>query len=397
MSLTYLSSADHKKRIEYLQEKLNEAQIDTYIVFNSNNIFYLTGFAFIPTERPLAVIVNNGEVDFFVPGLEVQHVSHQVPFVKEIYSYFDYPDHIHPIQQLVDVLNKEFISSDGKIDSESTGAPGYWGYKGPRLEEVYKRQIKLLPDLISEMRVIKDDKEVQLLRESSKWAAKAHEYLQAYTKEHENEIDVSIRASQAASNEMQRSLGENYRPRGWTTFPAHAGYRGQIGVHSAFPHATTQGLVFEKGDVVVTGASSNVYGYNSELERTMFIGEPSPRQKELFTVMLQAQNIALETIRPGVTCADVDKKTRAFIKDKGYLNLLRHHTGHSLGLEGHERPFLDIGDKTELRPGMVFSCEPGLYEINIGGFRHSDTFVVTEDGNEVLTQYPRELSDLIIN
>lgn len=397
MTLTYLSASDHKKRIENLQQHLNKSQIDTYIVFNSNNIFYLTGYAFIPTERPLVLIINNSEVNFFVPELEVQHVSHQVPFVRQIFSYFDYPNNVHPIQSLVEILKKELKVTDEKLAAESPGAPGYWGYKGPRLEEVYNKQIKLLPDVITDMRLYKDDKEIQLLQESSKWASKAHEYLQRYTKQNENEIDVSIRASQDASKEMQKSLGDDYRPRGWTTFPAHAGYRGQIGVHSAFPHATTQGLVFKKGDVVVTGASSNVYGYNSELERTMFIGEPSTKQKELFTIMLQAQSLALETIKPGITCADVDKKTRQFIKDKGYSNLLRHHTGHSLGLEGHERPFLDVGDKTELKPGMVFSCEPGLYEIGFGGFRHSDTFVVTEDGKEVLTKYPRELSELIIN
>ncbi|MFW9845060.1 MAG: M24 family metallopeptidase, partial [Candidatus Thorarchaeota archaeon] len=75
---------------------------------------------------------------------------------------------------------------------------------------------------------------------------------------------------------------------------------------------------------------------------------------------------------------------------------LNHHTGHAIGLEAHERPFLDIGDKTVLKEGMVFTCEPGLYDLKLGGFRHSDTFVVTEDGIEVTTEYPRDLSQLII-
>ena len=92
----------------------------------------------------------------------------------------------------------------------------------------------------------------------------------------------------------------------------------------------------------------------------------------------------------------MDKAATAVIKDAGYSNLLRHHTGHALGMEGHERPFLDPGDETVMQPGMVFSNEPGIYEIGYAGFRHSDTILITEDGSEVLTYYPRDLESMII-
>jgi Xaa-Pro aminopeptidase len=128
----------------------------------------------------------------------------------------------------------------------------------------------------------------------------------------------------------------------------------------------------------------------------MFMGTPNARQKELFQAMLAAQDAAFETAGPGVRCADVDRAVRKAFKDKGVSNLVRHHTGHGLGMEGHERPFLDIGSEDVLEEGMIFSCEPGIYERGLGGFRHSDTFVVTEDGIDVLTQYPREIDELII-
>jgi Xaa-Pro aminopeptidase len=179
-------------------------------------------------------------------------------------------------------------------------------------------------------------------------------------------------------------------------FPAIALYRGQIGPNSYFPHALSKGLEFKKGDTLVTGASSNVYGVQSELERTMFMGDPSDRQKELFDAMMAAQDAALEAAGPGVRCADVDKAARDVFKDAGVFHLVRHHTGHALGMEGHERPFLDIGSDVVLKAGMIFSCEPGIYEEGLGGFRHSDTFVVTEDGIDILTKYPRDLNDLII-
>ncbi|MFW9811690.1 MAG: M24 family metallopeptidase, partial [Candidatus Thorarchaeota archaeon] len=211
-----------------------------------------------------------------------------------------------------------------------------------------------------------------------------------------NEIDVTIRASTQGSQDMVSELGDEYHPTGFSLFPAIALYRGQIGPNSYFPHALSRGLVFKKGDTLVTGASSDVYGVQSELERTMFMGEPSKRQKELFDAMLAAQDAALDAAGPGVYCSDVDKAARQAFKDKGVIHLVRHHTGHALGLEGHERPFLDLGSEDILNPGMIFSCEPGIYEESFGGFRHSDTFVVTDEGIEVLTKYPRDLSSLII-
>ncbi|MFW9807614.1 MAG: M24 family metallopeptidase, partial [Candidatus Thorarchaeota archaeon] len=283
-----------------------------------------------------------------------------------------------------------------RVASEAPGASGFWGYKGPSLEEVTGLKFKLLPDMIMDMRVIKEPEEIELMRESAKWADRAHKYLQEYTEIGANEIDVTIRASTQGSHDMVSELSENYHPTGFTLFPAIALYRGQIGPNSYFPHALSRGLVFKKGDTLVTGASSDVYGVQSELERTMFMGTPSKRQKTLFEAMLAAQTAALDAAGPGVYCSDLDNAARQAFKQHGVIQLVRHHTGHALGMEGHERPFLDRGSENTLKPGMIFSCEPGIYEKGLGGFRHSDTFVVTDDGIDVLTQYPRDLESLII-
>ncbi len=397
MRRTFLTPNHHKKRIEKLKAKLDEQEIDTFLAFNSKNVFYLTGLSYIPTERPMALILHNGESYFFVPSLEIDHVQHQVPFVSEVFSYFEYPDERHPMEFLKDALMKELKVKPNRVASEIPGAPGYWGYKGLSLEETTGLKFKLLPDIIMDMRVIKEPEEIELMRESSKWADRAHKYLQEYTEVGANEIDVTIRASTKGSQDMVSELGDDYRPTGFSLFPAIALYRGQIGPNSYFPHALSRGLVFKKGDTLVTGASSDVYGVQSELERTMFMGAPSERQKELFYAMMAAQNAALETAGPGVPCADVDRAARNAFREKGVQNLVRHHTGHALGMEGHERPFLDIGSKDVLEVGMILSCEPGIYEKGLGGFRHSDTFVVTEDGIEVTTKYPRDLEALIIN
>ena len=396
MGRTYLTPEHHKKRIERIEEQLSDDKLETFLVFNSRNIFYLTGLSFIPTERPIILILHKGEVNFFVPSLEIDHIEHQVPFVSQIFSYFEYPDEKHPMYHLATNLMSDLKIQPNKVASEAAGASGYWGYKGPSLEDVTGLKFKLLPDMIMDMRVIKEPEEIELMRESSKWADRAHKYLQEFTEIGANEIDITIRASTQGSQDMVQELGNAYRPTGFSMFPAIALYRGQIGPNSYFPHALSKGLVFNKGDTLVTGASSDVYGIHSELERTMFMGNPTDRQKVLFDAMMAAQDAALEAAGPGVKCADVDKAARDAFKAKDVFHLVRHHTGHALGMEGHERPFLDIGSEDILQPGMIFSCEPGIYEQGLGGFRHSDTFVVTEDGIEVTTKYPRDLSELII-
>lgn len=396
MGRTKLSPKHHKSRIERLQNSLYDQNIDTFLIFNSKNIFYLTGLSIIPTERPIVLILHKGEISFFVPSLEIDHVKHQVPFVSDIFSYFEFPDLVHPMKHLAEVLMNQIKISPMCVASESSGAPGYWGYSGPSLAEVTGLNFKLLPEIIMDMRVIKEPEEIELMRESSRWADRVHYYLQKYTEVGANEIDISIRASSQGSQDMVTELGDDYYPTGFSMFPASAGYRGQIGPNSFFPHALSRGLTFKQGDTLVTGASSDVYGIRSELERTMFIGAPSNRQKELFTIMLAAQDKAFETAGPDVPCSEVDEAVRTVFKDAGVIDLVRHHTGHGLGMEGHERPFIDRGSEVLMKPGMIFSCEPGVYQRGLGGFRHSDTFVVTEDGIEILTRYPRDIDSLVI-
>ncbi|MFO7837729.1 MAG: Xaa-Pro peptidase family protein [Candidatus Thorarchaeota archaeon] len=396
LTRTRIKPDEHRDRISTLQSNLEEKDIRTFVVLNAKNIFYLSGFSFIPTERPIALIIHDGEVYAFLPSLEMDHIEDQVPFLAQAFSYYEYPDLTHPMEIFSKVLHEEVNVQPKTVASEAPGFSSYWGYEGPKFEEETGLKFEILSDIIMDMRVVKEPAEIELMRESAKWASKAHHYLQEYTEVGKNEIDVTIRASSDASDDMVNALGEDYHCTGFSIFPATALYRGQIGPNSYFPHALSRGLTFSEGDTLVTGATSDVYGIQSELERTMFMGEPSSKQRKLFEAVTAAQSAALSAAGPGVECADVDKASRKALEEHGVLELARHHTGHGLGLEGHERPFLDIGSEEVMQPGMIFSCEPGLYARGVGGFRHSDTFVVTDDGIEVLTEYPREMEELII-
>jgi len=133
------------------------------------------------------------------------------------------------------------------------------------------------------------------------------------------------------------------------------------------------------------------------LERTMIVGSPTAKQERNFGVMLEAQETGFGAMKARNSCAEVDRATIDVFKKAGLMSLTRHHSGHGLGLEMHEPPWLDIGNEEPLRNGMIVSCEPGIYEVGFAGFRHSDTVLINEDKADLLTYYPRDLSSLIIS
>ena len=177
---------------------------------------------------------------------------------------------------------------------------------------------------------------------------------------------------------------------------ASAGYRGQIGLRSSWAHAVAHNIEFQAGDVLVTETSAPIWGYNAELERAMVIGPPTDEMRRLFDHTVAAQQAAFDALRPGVTCADVDGAVMRYFEQNDLLPYWRQHTGHAIGLRNHEAPFLDVGDHTPIEPGMVFTIEPGLYDADARRLPPSDTVVVTDDGIEILTDYPSDLESLTI-
>jgi Xaa-Pro dipeptidase len=139
----------------------------------------------------------------------------------------------------------------------------------------------------------------------------------------------------------------------------------------------------------------SVHGYNSDVTRSMVFGEPSDLQKRVWDVVFEAQSAALEVIRPGVACGEVDAAARKVIVDAGYgpdYRYFTHRLGHGVGLDGHEPPYMVRGNPVVLEPGMVFSVEPGIYIPDQWGIRHEDVVVVTEDGVEVLGERSSRVS-----
>jgi Xaa-Pro aminopeptidase len=394
-----ISENEHKARMQNVRETLTERHLDALYLTSGVSFFYLTGYSYIATERPAALVIPvDGEITFMGPLLEIDHIPLKTRLIEAIRTYYDYPGKKHPIDHFAKFLRAMGLAEKSIGIDNMTGAAGIWGYKGPPItEKLPQAKFALAKDIVQDMRLVKSAEEIDLLRESAKWTNLAHSLLQEYTVPDLWDFDVAFAASYEASIIMKKTLGPNYQPQRWGRNPASASFRGQVGEMSAIPHAIATNRPLREGDVLVTGAGADVGGYSCELERTMILGEPTVKQQRFFEVMLKAQDQALKALRPGVKCSSVDEATQRVFRKAGFAKLTRHHTGHGLGLEGHEPPWLDVGNDAVLEPGMVVSCEPGLYEPGFGGFRHSDTVLITQEGAEPLTYYPRDLESLTIS
>ncbi len=388
-----ISPDEHRARSARLLEHLGRENLEGAVLFDPSYVLYFAGFSFIPTERPIAYLLGSGGTEaLWLPRLELEHARAESR-VERIETYPEYPSHDHPMQGLGRLLVE--LGIRGPIGADSDGYPWVLGYRGPDLSEVSGASISRLNGVVEDLMMVKSQAESALIRESAVWAGVAHRLLQQYTRAGATETEVSLRASQEATLALVEAVPD-YRSGSFFWNGASAGYRGQIGRNAALPHALDSHLRFQPGDVLVTGAGAPMWGYHSELERTLILGKPSARQRELFEHMTRIQELALEALRPGRLCSDVDRAARRYYEQHGLVEHWRHHTGHAIGLRYHEGPFLDVGDPTPIRSGMVFTVEPGLYVPDVGGFRHSDTVWVTEDGAELLTRYPRDLESLTL-
>jgi Xaa-Pro aminopeptidase len=389
-----ISEAEFAARRERLLEHVRREALSGYVLFGADYIQYFTGFWFLSNERPVAYAESlGGSSAVFVPEFEVERTRAETNF-ERIESYPEYPGVEHPMLIFARVLADIGISR--VIGADQDGYPGILGYRGPALSDVTGASVATLVDAIEAMMVRKSRSELALIRESGRWCAHAHRLLQEYSRPGATEAEASLRAGHDGTLAMLEELGDRYGGGLSSSAGVSAGYRGQIGLRSSWAHAIAHTIEFQPGDVLVTETSAPIWGYNAELERALVIGPPTDEMRRLFDHTVAAQQVAFDAIRPGATCADIDRAVMRYFEQNDLLRYWRQHTGHGIGLRNHEAPFLDVGDHTRLEPGMVFTIEPGVYDPAVGGFRHSDTVAVTDDGAELLTDYPSDIESLTL-
>src|SRR5213594_4776579 len=333
-----ISQAEHKSRIEKIRDQLKKSRCAALYLTNPTRILYATGFSHISTERPLALVIpQEGLIFMMGPRLEEDHAKQNSAVIEEFISYPDYPGRTHPIRHFVNVLTRKGFAGS-KIATDSVdGSAGGWGYRGPSLRDLL-HQAKMVDgkELVDTLRWVKSRQEIHLLRESARWAERAHDILMENIAPGKHDALIGLKASYDAFTGMMKKLGARYRQLKWGLSPVVVGCRGQVGPGSAVPHAVFSKRRIRRGDVLVTEAGVEVGGYTSELERTVIVGRPSSRAERCFEAMLNAQNAALREFRPGVRCNKIDEAAERSIQDSALRPGLRHHAGHGIGLDGHE-------------------------------------------------------------
>lgn len=396
-----IEAAEYAERVGRARQVMDERKLDALVLFHPLRIAYLSGFFHITTERPMALVVTHqGGLGALVPQLEQEHVAKSAG-VERVTVYPEYPTGgtKHPLKHLADLLTEMGVNAQGKtVGYDSNGHLDANGYDGPALTEVLDAGAKGVRarDIVDTLRYVKSDAELLYIRESCVWGNLAHRLMHQKLELGRTEIEISSEASAEASRAMVAALGPGYQPLTsfFTSPPASVGFH--AGANTFYPHGLANAIGLRRGDILVTGAGADVGGYNSELERTMIIGDPTPAFEKYFGIMMHLQQAAFDALKPGRALSDVEADVSRAFKDLGVAAHQRHHTGHGIGLDFHEAPFIDKGDETVLEERMCFTIEPGIYLPGLGGFRHSDTIVIRPSGAERLTFYPRDLESMTV-
>ena len=371
------------KRKNKVVDYLNENKFDGYLITNPYNIFYILNFYFVPTERPIMCMVDKeGKVSLVVPALEKEEAD-KLEIVDDVMTYFEYPGEEDINEKMVNYFKKEAAVNNLIVDSLSVSNYKYYQKKFSTVK-VY--------NYIAKLRETKSETEVEYLKTAADYADFIVTYGAEHVREGITEIELLNEMTSATLTKMINELNEViYVPGG------PAGGLIPSGTRTSLPHALPSNRKIQRGDNLILSCGANFMGYRVECERTFFIDKVDEMKIKPFNVMKEAQELAITMMKPGIKCSTIDKEVLGFIRDKGLGDYIKHRTGHGKGLEEHEPPWVEVGDDTVLEKGMVLSSEPGIYIDGYAGFRHSDTVVVTDDKPLVLTEYFKDLDDMIIN
>lgn len=343
-----------------LRKKFQQLNVDGILVTDFLNVKYLTGFT---GSSGYAVITKTNAV--FVTDFRYQEqAKHEVKGFK---IKIERGDRAKEVKDLVDEYGARKL---GFEDHNVT-----FGFYNKLLKK--KIRLKPLNTTVESMRIVKSPDEIQYIRKAASRAERAFIKLQTYIKPGITERKLALK------------LEELLKEEGCKTLPF--GVIVASGFLSALPHASPTNKVIKKGDFIVFDWGGEYEGYYSDMTRTIVVkGKDTAKQKEIYSIVLEAQKKAFETVQPDIKAAAIDRAARNYIKQKGYDEYFGHGTGHGVGLAVHERPYISWRSKDVLKENMVFTVEPGIYLPHFGGVRIEDMVFVTKSGAEVLTSLPKK-------
>lgn len=354
-------------RLAELQSRLPGSGVDLVAVAPGANMRYLLRFAPLADERPCVLLVSHAAVCFVVPVLNAEQT--RTATGMELITWSDAEGPEGALQQAVRALPvNPSLAVDNTMRAD-TLLPLYAAL-GPR-------HMQLATDIIGAMRVSKSAEELTALQCAAAQADRAMTAGVAACRPGVTELEVA-RAVEAAfladgADQVEFAIVAS-------------------GPNGAFPHHHPGQCRLQPGDTVIIDIGASLDGYKSDITRVVHLGQPPDEVRQVYAAVLEALRRAEAAVRPGVLARDVDRAARTFLEDCGYGAFFVHRTGHGLGLEGHEPPWITSDSDTRLEPGMVFSIEPGVYLPGRFGVRIEDIVAVTPDGARVLTGFAHDLS-----
>jgi Xaa-Pro aminopeptidase len=352
-------------RLSRLREQMAERELRALLIMQPQNRRYLSGFSgstgwlLITPEKALLLTDSRywEQVGREVPHFELVKLDNQKanPFVTT----------------LVECLERCGVSGAIGFEADSVTVAQF-----EQLQEALPHlQWTGAGEALDELRLIKDPAEVELMRRAARIADEALAALEPRLRPGTTEREIAA----ALQYEMKLRGAEK------ESFDAIVA----SGPNGALPHAKPTDRAFCEGDLVTIDFGATYQGYNSDMTRTVAIGQVNGKLADIYRLVRRAQQTALEALRPGLTCKQADAIARDMIEAAGYGELFGHSLGHGVGLAVHENPRVGRNSDTVLRRGMVVTVEPGVYVPELGGVRIEDMAFITDDGYDVLTTAPK--------
>src|SRR6185312_8864859 len=359
------------KRIERLQAELKTRKLEMFVAEPSTNFQYFTGYNPGRSERLILLMVPlSGAPVLICPSFEIERMKRNAA-VSDVRGW---EEHQNP-WKLVKKAGQEMKPAhrNGSVAVEqSTSYQSFLNLE----DQLSGWKFNNAAPVTERLRIIKSPEEVALVREAI--AA--------------TEASIAATFAQLAVGMTERDVA-TLLSREMASRGSPGGGLVQFGPSSALPHGGPSAGALQRETVVLIDAGSRVQGYTSDITRTIWFGDaPADEFKKVYNTVHDAQTAAIENAKPFTTmCQDVDRAARKVITDAGYGQYFTHRLGHGMGMDGHEVPYMVEGNETRLEPGMVFTDEPGIYQLNKFGVRIEDDCVVTETGIEVLSHRPAKL------
>lgn len=357
-------------RIEQLQNQLTQKQATFAFLTSKENVFYLTGLLANPHERLIALVVFENEYFLVIPKME-EEVVRETGYDGELLTYHDHDD----VWQLL----KERVSHSLPSGSTILIEKRILSYERVLALQALERDLTFsdCESIMMEQRLIKSDSELEIMQQAAAFADAGIEY-------GINSLYTGITELQVIAEIEYQLKKQGIREMSFQTTVL-------FGDHAASPHGKPGDRQLKENEMVLFDLGAVVDGYCSDITRTVAYGEVSEEATKIYQTVLNAQLAAMDMGKPDTVIGQLDLTARTVIEDAGYGAYFPHRLGHGLGIDVHEFPSMSQANSDLLIEGMTFTIEPGIYVPQVAGVRIEDDVVVTADGLESLTIFPKTL------